>query len=360
MILHRVLPGRAYPTGLLPVLRLTNASPCHGSLSVTQTRRTLASVPPQPDPSVQPDTPKADPPSLSRAEVAQRLDELMPQVTRIGSRHTFRHIAPLHQGQLRPNNFTMEQLLAAGLHLGHARSRWNPFMLPFIFGQRMGIHIINLEHTVAHLRRALSVAKEVARQGGLITFIATRPLMVHPVAEAATQCGQYHVNGKWYPGTLTNAEAVLGKYEAEFKSERDDVPVEILSGASSGNASGKDSSKPARRDGAQKVHEQTQAQQTARPFKPDLMIFFNVLENKPALAEARICDIPTIGLVDTDCNPHCVTYPIPANDDSVNGVRLIAALFAKAIQEGNLLRELAWEKHSESLSQKNTKHEASH
>ncbi|KAJ1655078.1 hypothetical protein IWQ61_005104 [Dispira simplex] len=360
MILHRVLSCRAYQTGLSPALRLANASPCHSSFSVTQSRRKLASITPQSDSSVQPDTPKVDPPALSRVEVAQRLEELMPQVTHIGSRHTFRHIAPLHQGRLRPSSFTMEQLLAAGLHLGHARSRWNPFMLPFIFGQRMGIHIINLEHTVAHLRRALNMAKEVARQGGLITFIATRPLMVHPVAEAATRCCQYHVNGKWYPGTLTNAEAVLGKYEAEFRPERGDVPIEILSGASSGNASVKDPNNSSRLDGVQKVRGQTQSQQTARPFKPDLMIFFNVLENKPALAEARICDIPTIGLVDTDCNPHCVTYPIPANDDSVNGVRLIAALFAKAIQEGNLLRELAWEKHAKDLSQKDTKHEASY
>ncbi|RKP35451.1 ribosomal protein S2, flavodoxin-like domain-containing protein, partial [Dimargaris cristalligena] len=197
-----------------------------------------------------------------------------------------------------PNELSMAELLAAGLHLGHSKSRWNPFTLPFIYGQRSGTYIINLEHTVAYLRRALNATREVARAGGIILFIATRPNMVYPVGEAATACGQYHVNGKWLPGTLTNSEVVLGRYAP-----------------------------PATRN---------------HVFKPDLMVFFNMLENKPALAEARASNIPTIGVVDTDCNPHCVTYPIPANDDSVTGIKLLAALFSKAAQEGAYLRQKAY------------------
>lgn len=197
------------------------------------------------------------------------------------------------------NSLTIAQLLAAGLHLGHSTSLWNVASMPFVFGVREGISIINLEHTLTHLRRACTVTKAVARQGGIILFIGTREGVDHVTIDAAKSCSAYYVASKWCPGTITNAQEIVGPHTPRLPDAR--------------------------------------AGDLAKPFRPDLVIVLNPLENMIAIKEATRFNIPTIAITDTDVDPRIVSYPIPANDDSVRGVELVAKVLAEAAKEGNVL-----------------------
>ncbi|CAO3597755.1 unnamed protein product [Absidia cylindrospora] len=214
-----------------------------------------------------------------------------------------------------PHNLSIAKLLAAGLHLGHSTSLWEPATLPFIFGTREGISIINLEHTLVHLRRACNVAREVALRGGSILFVGTRPGFQTLTIEAARTCDGYHVSGKWIPGTLTNAHQVLGRHASPDPEDPGRPP---------------------------------------KTYQPDLMILLNPLENKIAIAEAQLGKIPIIAITDTDYDPRLVTYPIPANDDSIRGVELIAKVIATAAKDGVFRRkQLLDQKEKESKFSRN-------
>ncbi|KAJ1926894.1 hypothetical protein IWQ60_003409 [Tieghemiomyces parasiticus] len=363
---------RVRPT--LRPLGLRHQSTDGGFLSHGPGDAAAAGPPPPASPtaaSSAPIAPTRSGPALSPLALTQRLQRLMPEFSALGARRTRApQLTPaLDRKDLQPNEFTMAELMAAGLHLGHSKTRWNPFTLPFIFGEREGIYVINLEHTVAYLRRALALTREVARDGGLILFLASRPSMVQPVAEAATACGQYHVNGKWLPGTLTNNEVVLTRFVPELIHESGEEASPYMM-VEDGSSAARDKAKKKApkaledeeevsgssgdgdimsseetvitRNASGTVQEESdqnpKLRKVLKVFKPDLMIFFNTLENKAALTEARACNIPTIGLIDTDCSPHWVSYPVPANDDSTTGVKLLAALFSKAAQEGAELR----------------------
>jgi small subunit ribosomal protein S2 len=197
------------------------------------------------------------------------------------------------------------------VHLGHSTTLWHPATLPFIYGTRAGISIINLEYTLSHLRRACAVTKEISYNGGVIVFIGTRPAMQRAVYASSRLGGDnvYWVTRRWIAGTITNAQHVLGHVA---KSNVWDVPEQDLAVM------------------GLKKH---QAKRSRVP-RPDLLVVANPLENQIALAEANTFKIPTVGLVDTDCDPACVTYPIVANDDSVRGVELIMSSIAQAAREG--------------------------
>ncbi|KAI1320032.1 37S ribosomal protein, mitochondrial [Mortierella claussenii] len=233
-----------------------------------------------------------------RVDIEKRLKALMPEFLSYGGQ-----LAPKPKSTLRgdpsSNSLTIAQLLAAGLHLGHSTSLWNVASMPFVFGIREGISIINLEHTITHLRRACTVAKAVARQGGIILFIGTRDGMDHVTVDAAKSCNAYYVASKWCPGTITNAQEIVGPHTPRLPDAR--------------------------------------AGDLAKPFRPDLVIVLNPLENTIAIKEATRFNIPTIGITDTDVDPRTVSYPIPANDDSVRGVELVAKVLAEAVKEGNEL-----------------------
>jgi small subunit ribosomal protein S2 len=198
------------------------------------------------------------------------------------------------------HNLTISTLLAAGLHLGHSTSLWNPATLPFIFGTRAGISIINLEHTLVYLRRACNVVREVAQRGGTVLFVGTRPEISELTIDAARVSEGYHVSGKWTPGTLTNAHQVLGRHATPDPQDPGKPP---------------------------------------KTYKPDIMILFNPLENDIAIAEAQLNNIPTIAITDSDYDPRRVTYPIPANDDSIRGVELVAKVLATSAREGVIKRK---------------------
>ncbi|KAF9179695.1 37S ribosomal protein, mitochondrial [Haplosporangium sp. Z 767] len=231
-------------------------------------------------------------------DIQRRLQALLPEFKSYGGQ-----LAPKSKSALSShptsNSMTIAQLLAAGLHLGHSTSLWNVASMPFVFGVREGISIINLEHTLTHLRRACTVAKAVARQGGIILFIGTRDGMDHVTVDAAKSCNAYYVATRWCPGTITNAQEIVGSHTPRQPDTR---PGDL-----------------------------------AKPFRPDLVIVLNPIENMIAIKEATRFNIPTIAITDTDVDPRIVSYPIPANDDSVRGVELVAKVLAEAVKEGNEL-----------------------
>ena len=175
----------------------------------------------------------------------------------------------------------------SGVHLGHSIDNWHPNMLTYIYGKRAGIHIINLEHTFVHLRRAMNVVREISRLGGTVLFVGSRPFQQEILVNAANQCGQFYVYPKWLRGCLSDHEKTLRK-------------------ASNGVL-----------------------------LQPDVIIVLDMNECGDALEEASIMNVPTIALCDTDCDPMLCTYPIPGNDDSYSSVELVAYFLSKAIQEGS-------------------------
>jgi small subunit ribosomal protein S2 len=185
---------------------------------------------------------------------------------------------------------TLELLLASQAHLGHATALWHPGNARYIFGIREGVHIISLEATAAHLRRAAKVVHSVADRAGLILFVGTRKGQERAVVGAAKRAHGCHMFDRWIPGTLTNGSKILERCEKKVIDQKD----RHLTG----------------------FEEQLAPMGS---LKPDLVVCLNPVENYVLLHECALHNIPTIGVVDTNCNPTWVTYPIPANDDrSVN------------------------------------------
>ncbi|KAL7275852.1 hypothetical protein RUND412_001197 [Rhizina undulata] len=205
----------------------------------------------------------------------------------------------------RPRDITLELLLSTGAHLGHATSLWNPANQRYIFGVRNGIHILSLDIIASHLRRAAKVVEGVAQSGGAILFVGTRPGQERCVVTAAKNSGGYHLFEKWIPGTITNGQRIVGRGRVVERDGRDRVVKDV---------------------------------QDPDAVRPDLVVCLNLLENYVLLHECGLYGIPTVGIVDTDCDPTWVTYPIPANDDSLRAVQLIAGVLGRAGQEGRTRR----------------------
>lgn len=213
----------------------------------------------------------------------------------------------------RPSDVTLELLLASQAHLGHSTSLWNPANSRYIFGIREGIHIISLDITAQHLRRAAKVVTGVAEKGGLILFIGTRPNFDRCVVRAAELASPAcHMFERWTPGSITNGMAILGRCGMKVVDEHD---VEV-------------------KGFEDQLHDHP-------IIKPDLVVCLNPLENTALLRECAIESIPTIGIIDTDADPTSVTYPIPANDDSIRCVQVIAGVLGRAGQEGQQNRREA-------------------
>lgn len=171
--------------------------------------------------------------------------------------------------------------------MGHSTSLWNPANQRYIYGIRQGIHIISLEETAAHLRRAAKVVEGVAYHGGLILFVGTRPGQGPAIVKAAENAKGCHLFERWIPGSITNGDQILARCDVKVVDKDD---VEIQAGFED------------------KVSEW-------KALKPDLVVCVNPMENYIMLHECGLENIPTIGIVDTDADPTWVTYPIPANDD---------------------------------------------
>jgi small subunit ribosomal protein S2 len=235
------------------------------------------------------------------------------------------------------NIISMKQLLEAGVHFGHQTRRWNPKMAPFIFMNRNGIHIIDLQQTVTRLNEAYKFAEQIAAEGGTILFVGTKKQAQEAVAEEATRCGMYFVNHRWLGGMLTNYQTIQLRirYLRELEARRDRGDFDRLPKKEVQHL----------QDDIVRLERILGGIKDMRRL-PNAIFIIDTRKERTAVLEARRLEIPIIALADTNSDPDEIDYPIPANDDAIRAVRLLSAKIADAVIEGR--RELeAQQKDSE-------------
>ncbi|WP_213683748.1 30S ribosomal protein S2 [Roseicyclus sp.] len=221
-------------------------------------------------------------------------------------------------------DFSVRQLLEAGVHFGHQTQRWNPRMAPYIYGERNGIHILDLTQTVELLDQALKVVRETVAKGGRILFVGTKRQAQKPVADAAERCAQYYMNHRWLGGTLTNWKTVSNSI-SRLKE------IDALMGAGVEGLTKKE------RLGMERDHIKLQASLggiSEMGGLPDLLFVIDVNKESLAIAEARKLGIPVVAVVDTNCPPDGVDYVIPGNDDAARAIALYCDLISRAALDG--------------------------
>jgi small subunit ribosomal protein S2 len=225
-------------------------------------------------------------------------------------------------------SISMKELLEAGVHFGHQTKRWNPKMKEYIFGERNGIYIIDLQKTLKLFKDAMRYVGEMAAQGKTVLFVGTKRQAQEAIAEEATRAGQYYVNQRWLGGLLTNM-ATVQKSIKRLK--------ELDAMATEGNWEGRAKKEIVRLERERKHLNLNLAGIKDMNGLPDLL--FVVDSNKEAIAveEARKLGIPVVAVVDTNCDPHKVDHVIPGNDDALRAIRLFTTKIADAVVEGRQL-----------------------
>ena len=220
--------------------------------------------------------------------------------------------------------FTLRQLLEAGVHFGHQTQRWNPRMEEFIYGERNGIHIMDLTQTVPMLDAALNIVRETVAKGGRILFVGTKRQASTAIAEAAEKCAQYYMNHRWLGGTLTNWQTVSQSI-SRLKSLDEKMTV------------GSEGLTKKERLGMEREQSKLQASLggiTQMGGVPDLLFVIDVKKEALAVAEANKLGIPVIAVVDTNCSPSGIDYLIPGNDDAARAIALYCDLIARSALDG--------------------------
>jgi small subunit ribosomal protein S2 len=220
---------------------------------------------------------------------------------------------------------TMKELLEAGVHFGHQTKRWNPKMQKYIFGERNGIYIIDLQKTLKKFREAYHFMRDLAAQGGTVLFVGTKKQAQEAVFEEATRCGMFYVNHRWLGGTLTNF-ATIRKSIARLKKldeMRDTGEYERLP----------------KKEVLGLEREREKLEKALVGIKqlerlPSAVFIIDPKKETIAVEEARRLAIPIVAIVDTNCDPTGIDYPVPGNDDAIRAVRLITSRMAEAINEG--------------------------
>jgi small subunit ribosomal protein S2 len=227
------------------------------------------------------------------------------------------------------NIISMKQLLEAGVHFGHQTRRWNPKMQPFIFMDRNGIHIIDLQQTVTRLNEAYKFVEQLAANGESILFVGTKKQAQEAVAEEAKRCGMYYVNQRWLGGMLTNFQTIQSRirYLRELETRKERGDFERLP----------------KKEVQRLQDDMVRLERILGGIKdmrrlPSALFIVDTRKERTAVLEARRLEIPIIALADTNCDPDEMDYPIPANDDAIRAVRLLCAKIADAAVEGR--REL--------------------
>jgi len=221
-------------------------------------------------------------------------------------------------------DFSMRQLLEAGVHFGHQTHRWNPKMGEFIFGDRNNIHIIDLSKSVPLLHQALVKVQETVSGGGRVLFVGTKRQASQVVAEAAERCAQYYVNHRWLGGTLTNWKTISNSIRRLRTLE------ETLSGETTGLT---------KKETLQLTREKDKLERALGGIKdmggiPDIMFVIDTNRESIAIQEARKLGIPVIAVVDTNCDPDGIDYPVPGNDDAARAISLYCDLISRAVLDG--------------------------
>jgi small subunit ribosomal protein S2 len=220
---------------------------------------------------------------------------------------------------------SMQALLDAGAHFGHQTHRWNPKMKPYIFGERNGVHIIDLSQTVPLFARALDFVSSTVAAGGKVLFVGTKRQAQDPIAEAARQAGQHFVNHRWLGGMLTNWKTISGSIK-RYKSLE-----EQLSGDTHGLT---------KKEVLQLTRERDKLEQSLGGIRdmggiPDVMFVIDANKEELAIKEANTLGIPVVAILDSNVSPDGIAFPIPANDDASRAIRLYCELIATAATRGN-------------------------
>ena len=224
---------------------------------------------------------------------------------------------------------SMKQLLEAGVHFGHRARRWNPKMRSYIFTERNGIHIIDLQQTISRLDEAYEFARNVAAEGGTILFVGTKKQAQETVAQEAQRCGMPYVNERWLGGTMTNFRTIR---------QRIDYLLNLEAAKERG-----DFQRLSKKEALRKERELAKLQRRLGGLKtmrrlPEAIFIADVRREAIAVDEANSLGIPIIAMVDTNCDPDPIDYVIPANDDAIRAIRLITSKIADAIIEGQQMR----------------------
>lgn len=220
---------------------------------------------------------------------------------------------------------SMKQLLEAGVHFGHQTRRWNPKMKKYIFTERNGIYIIDLQKTVKKVNTAYKFVRDIAANGGTVLFVGTKKQAQDSVQEEATRAGMFFVNQRWLGGTLTNFKTIRKRINRLKEIERleEDGTFEVLP----------------KKEVVDMLKEKDRLVKFLGGIKemnkiPDAIFVIDPRKERIAIAEARKLNIPIIGMVDTNCDPDEIDYVIPANDDAIRAVRLLTSKMADAVLEG--------------------------
>ena len=224
---------------------------------------------------------------------------------------------------------TIKELLEAGVHFGHQTKRWNPKMKKYLFGEQNGIYIIDLQKTLKKFHEAVGFVRDVAAEGLPVVFVGTKKQAVGVMEQEANRCEQFFVNHRWLGGTLTNFQTIRKSVsrlrhieEMEAKGEHERLTKKEI---------------------AKLQREQQKLEYTLGGIKkmerlPGAIFVIDTKKERIAVCEARRLGIPVVAVVDTNCDPDEVDYPIPGNDDAIRAIRLMASRMADAIQEGRAMR----------------------
>ena len=220
---------------------------------------------------------------------------------------------------------SMKQLLEAGVHFGHQTRRWNPKMARFIFTERNGIYIIDLQKTVKKVEEAYAFLREVAATGAPILFVGTKKQAQNSVKEEATRCNQFYVNERWLGGMLTNFKTMRGRVERlnQLKKMQEDGTFDMLP-----------KKEVMKHLGEIAKLEKYLGGVTEMKKLPGALFVVDPRKERNAINEARKLHIPIVAIVDTNCDPDEIDYVIPGNDDAIRAIKLISSIMANAVQEG--------------------------
>ncbi|GAQ26227.1 30S ribosomal protein S2 [Tepidanaerobacter syntrophicus] len=229
---------------------------------------------------------------------------------------------------------SMKQLLEAGVHFGHQTRRWNPKMKEYIFTERNGIYIIDLQKTVKKMEEAYEFVKNISAEGGTILFVGTKKQAQESIKEEAERCGMYYVNQRWLGGMLTNFKTIRKRIDRlhELEKMEEEGVFEVLP----------------KKEVINLRHEKERLEKNLSGIKnmtelPQAVFVVDPRKERIAVQEARKLQIPLIAIVDTNCDPDEIDYVIPGNDDAIRAVKLITEKIADAVIEGRQGEQLAAE-----------------
>jgi small subunit ribosomal protein S2 len=222
----------------------------------------------------------------------------------------------------------MKSLLEAGVHFGHRTRRWNPKMKPYIFTERNGIHIIDLQQTIVHLTQAYELVKDAVTSGGTILFVGTKRQAQESIVDEATRCGMPYVEQRWLGGTLTNWRTIRQRidYLLEIEKQQERGEFTFLP----------------KKEALMREREVTRLNHRLGGLKemrrlPNLLFIVDVRRDDLAVKEANVLGIPIIAMVDTNCDPDPIDYVIPSNDDAIRAIKLVVSIMANAVLDGHAI-----------------------